>query len=78
MFLLLNLNFFESQGKRRAKVAAEAAAGKGREAGVAIARGVMTAEGAAAKIGSAAAAGRDAAAVPGAGSVVVATELHCT
>lgn len=62
--------------KRRAKVAAEAAVGKGREAGVMIARRVMTAGGAAAKIGSAAAAGRDAAAVPGAGSVVVATELH--
>lgn len=76
MFLLLNLTFFESQGKRRAKVAAEAAAGKGREAGVTIARRVTTAEGAAAKIGSAAAARRDA--VPGAGSVVVATELHCT
>ncbi|KTG32571.1 hypothetical protein cypCar_00030552, partial [Cyprinus carpio] len=38
----------------------------------------MTAGGAAAKIGSAAAAGIDGAAVPGAGSAVDATELHCT
>lgn len=72
MFLLLNLNCFKLQGKRRA----EAAAGKGREAGVTITRRVMTARGAAAKIESAAAARRDA--VPGAGSVAVATELHCT
>lgn len=78
MLHLLNLNSFESQGKRRAKVAAEVAVGKGREAGVTIARGVMTAEGAAAKNGSAAAAGRDGAAVPGARNVVVATEPHCT
>lgn len=60
--------------KRRARVAARV--GRGREAGVAIARRVTTTGGAAAESGSAAAAGRDAAAVPGAGSVAVATELH--
>lgn len=64
------------KGKRRARLAA--GVGRGREAGVAIARRVTTTEGAAAESGSAAAAGRDAAAVPGAGSVAVATELHCT
>lgn len=61
--------------KRRARVAAEARAGRGKEAKVVTVRRVMTADGVAVKTGSAAAAKRGAVAVPGAGSVAVVTNL---
>lgn len=64
------------KGKRRARVAAEARVGRGREARVATVRRATTADGAAAENENAAAARRGA--VPGAGNVVVVTKLHCT